>query len=286
MGNASGGNDGEGPSGTKKLEGNYGGVYLETSPSDHGVFSEPMEAHPPPNSPRSYQSNLLFAPHHDLRVPLQRHEGLIQSLQHSMSNRVMSNNMHSSWVKLSWDNGGKQVAVTGSWDNWETRELLQRTGNGGFYIIKLLPPGEYRYLFIVDGYLRCAPDLPWICDGSGNAYNVLDLQKYDSELPESLWDFESPSSPPSSYDNKYLNEDDFSKPPPETPPQLQASILNEPPYSNDAQPQPLTQSQRSELNHLYIQDHIEGQFVALASTRRFRQKYVTMVLYKPIRRTN
>lgn len=64
MGNASGGNDGEGPSGTKKLEGNYGGVYLETSPSDHGVFSEPMEAHPPPNSPRSYQSNLLFAPHH------------------------------------------------------------------------------------------------------------------------------------------------------------------------------------------------------------------------------
>lgn len=56
------------------------------------------------------------------------------------------------------------------------RELLQRTGNGGFYIIKLLPPGEYRYLFIVDGYLRCAPDLPWICDGSGNAYNVLDLQ--------------------------------------------------------------------------------------------------------------
>lgn len=112
------------------------------------------------------------------------------------------------------------------------------------------------------------------------------MQKYDSELPESLWDFESPSSPPSSYDNKYLNEDDFSKPPPETPPQLQASILNEPPYSNDAQPQPLTQSQRSELNHLYIQDHIEGQFVALASTRRFRQKYVTMVLYKPIRRTN
>lgn len=235
MGNASGGNDGEGPSGTKKLEGNYG-------------------------------------THHNLVVPLQRPEGPIQSLQHS--------------VTLSWNNGGKQVAVTGSWDNWETRELLQETGNGGFYVVKTLPPGEYQYLFIVDGYLRCAPDLPWICDDSGNAYNVLDLQEYDSELPESLSEFKSPSSPPSSYDNKYLNEDDFSKPPPETPPQLQASVLNEPSYSNDAQPQPLPQPQRSELNHLYIQNHIEGQYVALGSTRRFHEKYVTMVLYKPLRRTN
>ena len=24
-------------------------------------------------------------------------------------------------VRLSWNHGGKQVAVTGSWDNWETR---------------------------------------------------------------------------------------------------------------------------------------------------------------------
>lgn len=24
-------------------------------------------------------------------------------------------------VKLSWNHGGRQVAVTGSWDNWETR---------------------------------------------------------------------------------------------------------------------------------------------------------------------
>lgn len=24
-------------------------------------------------------------------------------------------------VKLSWNHGGKQVAIIGSWDNWETR---------------------------------------------------------------------------------------------------------------------------------------------------------------------
>ena len=55
------------------------------------------------------------------------------------------------------------------------REILQGTGNG-FFVVKTLPPGEYQYLFIVDGYLSCAPDMPWVCDGSGNAYNVLDLQ--------------------------------------------------------------------------------------------------------------
>lgn len=108
------------------------------------------------------------------------------------------------------------------------------------------------------------------------------LQEYVSELPENLSEFESPPSPPSSYNNKYLNEDDFSKPPPETPPQLQSTILNEPSsFSNDAQqPKPRC----SELNHLYIQTHIGGQYMALGSTHRFRQKYVTMVLYKPLRR--
>lgn len=108
------------------------------------------------------------------------------------------------------------------------------------------------------------------------------MQEYDSELPESLSEFRSPPSPPSSYDNKCLNEDDFSRPPPETPAQLQSTILNnESSSSYDGQ-----QPQHSELNHLYIQNHFEGQFVALGSTRRFRQKYVTMVLYKPLRRTN
>lgn len=108
------------------------------------------------------------------------------------------------------------------------------------------------------------------------------LQEYVSELPENLSEFESPPSPPSSYDNKYLNEDDFSKPPPETPPQLQSTILNEPSSSSyDAQQ---SKPQSSELNHLYIQTHIGGQYMALGSTHRFRQKYVTMVLYKPLRR--
>lgn len=288
MGNSRGGKDGEGPSGTKNFEDSCDGC-VESEPD--GVYSESMAmAGSSTPSQGGFQPYPLFTPHHNRVVPQQRPDLLIQAqspafLQHSMPNHVVSNE-NLTRVKLSWNRDGNQVAVTGSWDNWETREILQDTGNG-FFVVKTLPRGEYQYLFIVDGYLRCAPDLPWVCDGSGNAYNVLDLQEYDSELPESLSEFRSPPSPPSSYDNQCLNEDDFSRPPPETPTQLQSTILNnEAPSSYDGQQPLLPEPQHSELNHLYIQNHPEGQFVALGSTRRFHQKYVTMVLYKPLRRTN
>lgn len=28
-------------------------------------------------------------------------------------------------VKISWNHGGKQVAIIGSWDNWETRYYFE-----------------------------------------------------------------------------------------------------------------------------------------------------------------
>ena len=105
------------------------------------------------------------------------------------------------------------------------------------------------------------------------------IQECDSELPEHLSEFETPPSPPSSYNNELLNEDDFSKLPPETPPQLH-TFINVLSSSSDSHQHPLPQPQL--LNHLYIQNHVEGRFTALGSTRRFRQKYVTMVLYKPL----
>ncbi|KAF4359311.1 SNF1-related protein kinase regulatory subunit beta-2 isoform X1 [Cannabis sativa] len=280
MGNARGGKDGEGPSRTKSFE---DADVLESEPD--GVFSDSMAmAGSTSHNQSGFHPYVLFSHRPN---PLEPHQMPGQHilpqngafLQHLMSSHVISNG-NLTRVKLSWSCGAKQVAVMGSWDNWQTREILQGTGNG-FFVVKTLPPGEYHYLFIVDGYLRCAPDLPWICDDSGNAYNILDLQECESELPENLSDFRTPPSPPSSYDNQCLNEDDFSRPPPETPSQLHSTILNIEPSLNDGQ-----HPQHTELNHLYIQHQFDGQFIALGSTRRFRQKYVRMVLYKPVRRTN
>lgn len=39
--------------------------------------------------------------------------------------------------------GGEHVEVEGSFDNWTTRQALQRSGKD-FTVIKLLPPGVYQ----------------------------------------------------------------------------------------------------------------------------------------------
>ncbi|EOX93518.1 5'-AMP-activated protein kinase beta-2 subunit protein, putative isoform 1 [Theobroma cacao] len=185
-------------------------------------------------------------------------------------------------VMITWCFGGKKVAITGSWDNWKTREPLLSLGKD-FIIMKMLPSGVYHYHFIVDELIRYAPNLPWEFDESGSAYNVLDLQEFVPEAPESLSEFESPPSPISSYDNQPLNDGDFSKPPPDLPPQLRTTLIDERRFiirSRKPSPRP----SHTMLNHLYEQDGDDGQSVALCSTHRFLQKYVTVVLYKSLHR--
>lgn len=113
-------------------------------------------------------------------------------------------------------------------------------------------------------------------------YNCVTAE-YIPEAPKSHSELDSPPSPFSSYDNKSINDNDFSKPPPDLPPQLQKTLLNEP-SSSMACEQPLQRPQHTVLNHLYIQNSDAGLPVVLGSTYRFRQKYVTSVLYKTSRR--
>lgn len=42
----------------------------------------------------------------------------------TMNNEEVSNTPRTS-VKISWNHGGKQVAIVGSWDNWETRYYFE-----------------------------------------------------------------------------------------------------------------------------------------------------------------
>lgn len=55
------------------------------------------------------------------------------------------------------------------------RENLHKVGKD-FVILKMLPSSVFHYRFIVDDQLRYAPELPWECDDSGTAYNILDVQ--------------------------------------------------------------------------------------------------------------
>ncbi|XP_057985162.1 SNF1-related protein kinase regulatory subunit beta-2 isoform X2 [Hevea brasiliensis] len=272
MGNASGKSDEEGTSGEGYEEeaiecaahGRASHVGYHVSGMD--AEAEPM-AHSPLSSPRRY-----------LQPPTTFNPQFSRFFAKALDSRdAFSEKLNA--VIITWSYGGRQIAVTGSWDKWNKREHLHKVGKD-FVILKMLPSGVFHYRFIVDDQLSYASDLPWECDDSGTVYNILDVQEDVPEAPESLSEFETPPSPVTSYNNESLDNYDFSKQPPDIPPQLQLTLLNV--QSAAESHQSLPKPRHAVLNHLYIQNN-RGQPVALGSTHRFLQKYVTVVLYKPTR---
>lgn len=95
--------------------------------------------------------------------------------------------------------------------------------------------------------------------------------------------FEVPNSPDSSYTNLHPGSEDESRDPPLVPAHLQHTLLSHPPTVDTSETLPLPQSVI--LNHLYIENReAPRSVVALGFTHRFRSKFVTVVLYKPVPR--
>ncbi|KAF5741369.1 putative snf1-kinase beta subunit [Tripterygium wilfordii] len=285
MGNASGRKNEEGPSEVKDEEGGQQDMEFvrdeeHTSNRAVGMYAEPI-FQSFPYGPIGYQLTFKATPQAPIvgipRVGEVMHLSNYTSLRYtSYFNDAIDEKP--SAVMITWSYGGNQVSVTGSWDNWERRELMYRSGQD-FVILKKLPSGVYHYRFVVDEQFRYAPDLPWECDDSGAAFNILDVQDTVPDAPENLSEFKSPPSPESSYDNESLNED-FSKAPPEMPPQLLKAPIIEP-STTMVSHQSLPRPNHAVLNHLYVGNNQDNQPVAFTSTHRFRNKYVTVVLYKP-----
>ncbi|CAK9165700.1 unnamed protein product [Ilex paraguariensis] len=182
---------------------------------------------------------------------------------------------------ITWNYGGNDVAVEGSWDNWRSRKPLQRSGKD-HSILLVLPSGIYHYKFIVDGELRYIPDLPSTANEMGHACNLLDVHDYVPENLESVGEFEAPPSPDSSYSQVFPAEEDFAKEPVVVPPQLHLTVLG-PENSDEASSS--SKPQHVVLNHLFIEKGWASQsVVALGLSHRFQSKYVTVVLYKPLQR--
>lgn len=95
--------------------------------------------------------------------------------------------------------------------------------------------------------------------------------------------FEVLRSPDASYDNVYPGNEDEARDPPLVPPHLQQTLLSYPASADTAGTLPLPQNVT--LNHLYIENRESPRsVVALGFTHRFRSKFVTVVLYKPVQR--
>ncbi|GLC36564.1 hypothetical protein PLESTB_000162400 [Pleodorina starrii] len=181
-------------------------------------------------------------------------------------------------VVIVWSHGGNHVEVEGSFDNWTTRQPLQKSGKD-FTIIKLLPPGVYQYKFIVDGEWKYDPNQPAMFDEMRNVNNVIEVHEYVPENLEGVSGFEPPPSPPSSYNCPTPLADDYAKEPPVMPAHLQLTLLNVPP-ALDAQAV-LPRPQHVILNHVYCQRGQNVQALVVGTTTRYKSKYITTVMYKP-----
>lgn len=247
------------------------------------VASSDSMANSPPESPPRSRSPLIFAPQVPV-APLERVDvpPLNQMWQTESHEDVDFPSERGIPTLITWNYGGGDVAVEGSWDNWKSRKTLQRAGKD-HSILLVLPSGIYHYKFIVNGEFRYIPDLPSVADDVGGVCNLLDVHDYVPENLDSVAEFEAPSSPDSSYSQAFPAEEDFAKEPVVVPQQLHLTVLGAENSEEEASSSP--KPQHVVLNHLFIEKGWASQsVVALGLTHRFQSKYVTVVLYKPLKR--
>jgi 5'-AMP-activated protein kinase regulatory beta subunit len=176
-----------------------------------------------------------------------------------------------------WDNGGRNVYITGTFNNWERQIPMHRSGNEFSYVHNL-SRGKHAYKFIVDDEWRFAPDQPTVADVEGRINNFIDVSEFCPYLGDAAFFEKSKDRKVSNaeFGNHIPDLDEYTKEPPSLPPHLRLIILNKLPPSAD--PVALPEPQHVSLNHLYCTAIKDGMMV-LGASQRYRQKYVTIVFY-------
>lgn len=192
---------------------------------------------------------------------------------------------------IRWSEGGKEVFISGSFNNWSTKIPLIKSHND-FVAILDLPEGEHQYKFFVDGQWVHDPSEPVVTSQLGTINNLIHVKKSDFEVFDALKldSMESSetscrdlsSSPPGPYGQEmyvFRSEERF-KSPPILPPHLLQVILNKD-TNISCDPALLPEPNHVMLNHLYALS-IKDSVMVLSATHRYKKKYVTTLLYKPI----
>lgn len=181
-----------------------------------------------------------------------------------------------------WDGGGKQVYISGTFSDWKTLPMVK--SHGDFVTIIDLPEGEHEFKFYVDGEWRHDPKLKNIENEIGSKNNMVSVRQSDFEVFQALAKDSEDSV--NSEQKEYSQDIPQVKPwekvngPPILPPHLLQVILNkDTPLS--CEPTLLPEPNHVMLNHLYALSIKDGVMV-LSATHRYRKKYVTTLLYKPI----
>lgn len=176
-----------------------------------------------------------------------------------------------------WEHGGRNVYITGTFNNWERQIPMHRSGNDFSYVHNL-KRGKHAFKFIVDDEWRFAPDQPTVADIEGRINNFIDVSDFAPYTGDDYF-FEKSRErkiPESDYRQNIPDLDEYTKEPPSLPPHLRHIILNKSTPSTD--PLALPNPQAVSLNHLYCTAIKDGMMV-LGATQRYREKYFTVVFY-------
>ncbi|KAJ3380564.1 hypothetical protein HDU92_005899 [Lobulomyces angularis] len=217
-------------------------------------------------------------------------------------------------IILTWTQGGENVNITGTFNNWKQKIKMKKSAQDFSTIIDL-EPGTHRIKFIVDDEWKCSDDLPIATDSDGNLVNLIFISdetgnglgdgfdncesgefpqepeveiEYNNEIPAYLLK----SDQERNYEEDLnlnqaktdLVEDKINQLPTEPPPLLpkycEKVLLNTVQESKlDLLKLPIPN--HVTLNHLYACSIKDG-VMALACTSRYRKKFVTTILYKSV----
>mmetsp|Transcript_4929 Transcript_4929/g.6497 ORF Transcript_4929/g.6497 Transcript_4929/m.6497 type:complete len:295 (-) Transcript_4929:259-1143(-) len=210
-----------------------------------------------------------------------------------------------------WEHGGRQVYITGTFNNWENQIPMHRSGNDFTYIHNLTK-GKHAFKFIVDDEWRFAPDQQTVADIEGRINNFIDVSDFKPYTGDEEFQTQLGKESQEVYSTWMPDLDEYTKEPPPLPPHLRHIILNKPglapprtlpsgghppgapanpgatnPQSTPGQPPQaapvrdpaaLPTPQHVALNHLYCTAIKDGMMV-LGMTQRYKTKFVTTVYY-------
>lgn len=222
----------------------------------------------------------------DIKAPLEKEEFL--AWKHDLEVEEKDLTVERPTV-FRWTGDGKEVFLSGSFNNWSNKIPLIRSQNT-FVAIVDLPEGQHQYKFYVDGQWTHDPAEPVVTNQMGSVNNVIQVKTTDFEVFDALMvdsqkcsDMSDlSSSPPGPYhqDAYVPKQEEKFKSPPILPPHLLQVILNKD-TGISCDPALLPEPNHVMLNHLYALSIKDGVMV-LSATHRYKKKYVTTLLYKPI----
>lgn len=180
----------------------------------------------------------------------------------------------------------KEAYVCGTFSNWDKIPMVRTQKD--FVAMVELPIGDHQYKYYVDNEWTSDKNLPTVDNDCGSKNNIISIQQEDFEAFAAL-DMDSKATNVRhqrgveiefGQEVPGLSAFEHKAGPPILPPHLLQVILNkDTPLS--CEPTLLPEPNHVMINHLYAMSIKDGVMV-ISSTQRFRKKYVTTILYKPI----